>query len=597
MTVPFTDFENAIIRRTGSAIGAVDWTLEKILREIGPRVVSVKEFGAKPDGGTTDNLAPFLNAGEHLLGLGGGTLYVPGTVGGGSYYGFSAPLNFQNCPSGSELNGKCTLLMVGDGMQDEGGSRLSGNFAGRGVLEHHYGKQILRGIIRLGVTNGHSAGLGVIWNGTHCGHIDQCRVAAGAVGILNNNEGYVLSISNCDLYGYGNRGIGAALGQASVSHSSMVGWDVGCICYNAGSRVSSCRFEVNRFGFRAGLDVRAIVRATSSGTTFTVHEIYYGAINLNEVYVINAGHKTPGMYTYMFGGAAGAGVKTTNVPTYLNNETAILTFQSQVAGLHVDSITYERNDCAIDHVSGGGCSYNGQAVTGTVGTPRDVANITWASGVATVTTAQPHAWANGPHRVTIEEVPGRNDGWGINHVLATVTDATHFTYPLPVSPTAAYFPTMTYSGDIQFGVRIRGANATAFNGLSIGGNFEQAALDLYYDSNTLNAGLTFNGLTLNNTMGQLYGYGGTQVIPPASNMKATFTTGEYRNLELLFNELPGNVGGPANWSATFGMEYLVINCPTTAIGSAVSAGTATSPQKYKLFCSVGGTPGTWLRMI
>lgn len=557
-------FEAKVKRLVGTPTG---WTERKMNEMIGDLGVSVLDFGAVPDG-STDNYAAFINAGDYLLSRGGGILYVPGTVGSANSYNFATPLNFQNCANATNNR---FVYMMGDGALDLNGSRLTGSFPGQGVLEHHYGQQILRGVSRLGFINGSERGYGVVWNGTHVGQISQCRIFAVGVGIVSNNESYQLAIEHCDIYGSANRGIGVMGGQVSLRHSSIVGWDIGARFFNAGSNCDNCRFEVNRTGLQLGCTFDAIFTATISGTTMTTTNTAGFIYNLTDHGVVNlitGSYEVPQGIVYVIdqltGTAGGDG--TYQISHSLTRSTPFTALTGSISvdsGLSAHSLSFERNDTGIDCLAVGGCAISGVMISGTVGTGRPVSNITWASGgggVATVTTTDPH-YQSGTFSGFIDS--SNPSGYNVFSTAMTVTGANTFTYPLAVDP-GSYVGGAQWSPEIQYGMRVRAASGLAVCGMSISAEAETAGLDLTYDGNTSAGGVDFVGLSIS----------GGPIIAPPSNQKATIMFDGNPAFILNFNELPGQAGGPAGWTASEGMEYNITDGNTTTFGATAAGGGA-----------------------
>jgi len=591
------DFELSTVRRTGSATGALDMTLKDLL--LARRVVSVTEFGAIPDGTTVCD-TPILNAANYLLGLGGGVLYFPGTVNAqANYYKITIPINLASC---SNAAAERRLDLIGDNASTQDGTHIRGTINGDALIQVSSNSAGVRLIQGLGVFNYGLGGIGIRANGLQLIEISHCRVGAHGCGIMSNEEGGGLYIHNCDLYGNDCVGLGVQGHQTAVEHCAIVGWDVGISLINAGCKIAHNRVEQNRTAFMFGSDLIGVGRATSTGTSLDIDEFYYGTADAaSNTNIVKGSFSVPTEYVWISSGTSGLGVHTTNVDTYLTDETVWIYKVTSVQGVEISGNTFERNDVAVDHLSGNGCSYNGNMVTATVGARRQVTTITWAApggiGTATVTTPG-HKWGtSGTRRVTIEAIPlsGHNTNYEVISVIGTILNSTQFSYPLTPDPglyTASGSVQMYYSPDPAYGMRFRSPPATVVNGTTISGVFEQAALDLYHDGSTNHHQLSFHGLSINNTAMPTYG---DDIRDPPANHKCLFTDGQVQ-FNLTFTLLPGEVGGYG--AAAVGQEFVVTDGRDAAsavpdFGEVVTQGGGSTA--IKVFCQVAGAPGTWVR--
>jgi hypothetical protein len=562
------DFELADIRKSGASTTRV---LSDILSEQG---VSVADFGAVADGGSgspTDNLQAFLDAGEYLLARGGGVLYVPPTLGANNYYRISATLNFADCPSNTENS---FIYMEGGGALDNNGSRIVCDTSGHPVIQHDFGKQLLRGIKRIGITNGAVGGLGIQWNGTHVGEIAQCKIYANGCGIYSNTEGYQLAIDRCDIYGSGNQGIGVSLGQNSVSHTSIVGWDVGARFFNVGGQIEHTRFEVNKTGVQLGLTLDACITVSGiSGTTMTVSAVHGGGFIFNEathggLCTVSGGMHLPIGIVRVLSQLTGT---TGSTGTYQISETltrgsfnATTGRGSQITAMGIRDLSFERNNVSVDVIAASALDFSSTMISGTTGVGRDVANLSWSGGTVTVTTDEPH-YQSGTFLGGIDQATPQS-GYDIENTTCTVTGANTFTYALVSNPGVYTGTDAQWSNNIPYGMRIKGLAPGSMSAIAFTiSNATGAALDLQYDGNT-STYVTINAITFAATSGG--------IDAPPGNQKATFFFDGEPLYELLFNELPGQAGGPTGWGADLGMEYNVSDGSTATFGATVTGGGA-----------------------
>jgi Pectate lyase superfamily protein len=166
----------------------------------------------------------------------------------------------------------------------------------------------------------------------------------------------------------------------------------------------------------------------------------------------------------------------------------------QLAAFKLSTISFERNDTAIYVNNAYTGELDGLAFTGTVSpyfgpggaytNDLPIQSVSWAAGVATITTAVPHGIAK--YLSVVREggstfggsiydvsVPGYN-----TYAVCTVTGPSTITYPLAANPGSTGF-----GGKICVqpcaGLRAWSGGALSFNGVNAGGDFSNAGFDLY----------------------------------------------------------------------------------------------------------------------
>lgn len=258
-----------------------------------------------------------------------------------------------------------------------------------------------------------------------------------------------------------------------------------------------------------------------------------------------------------------------------NNETAILVGKdtggatNQLGGFTITGNSFERNTTCIDLWSGSGGIVAGNALTGTIGPPHNIASMSWSSassGVATCNSVYATGLSSG-NLISIENVTSTGPGsFNVTDIACNVVDADTFTYPLATNPGSVTVQG-TWSRNCLYGIRARGLTATTIAGNTVSVQAETASVDLTYDGNTSGTNNTFVGNTTT---------GSSTWIMPVNISKASFKYIENDNPAATMNyaDLPGQAGVYMT-PAIEGMEYDIINSNSSVWGATASGGGTT----------------------
>lgn len=167
--------------------------------------------------------------------------------------------------------------------------------------------------------------------------------------------------------------------------------------------------------------------------------------------------------------------------------------ESILHGSTISNVSFERNDVAVNVRQVSGVSLSALTITGSVapfygadgsGNDQLISGITWANGVATVTTAQPHgisAWLAAVRNggATFSSAINSSDvgGYNVGGAVCTITGASTFTYPLATNPGSAA-TTARFRLQPLAGMLFHSMQGCVFSALDVGGDFSSACFDL-----------------------------------------------------------------------------------------------------------------------
>jgi len=216
------------------------------------------------------------------------------------------------------------------------------------------------------------------------------------------------------------------------------------------------------------------------GETVTIAGI--SPTGYNGVYtIVSLPSSTSFTYSVAYPGPARAGIAVpklgvefdTNVDSSRNDPSAehfALLYWGSMGDNNLDARSNTR-DGADDNSHGAGVASDGsqplnpRSLTTTSASATRVANIAaaqWSAGTATITTSAPHGIANG-QRVVITDTSAL--GYKGTHI-ATVTDTTHFTYPVAAAPGA--YPYVATVAAATWSSNVATITTSAAHGLSTG---------------------------------------------------------------------------------------------------------------------------------
>jgi hypothetical protein len=406
--------------------------------------------------------------------------------------------------------------------------------------------------------------------------------------------------------------------------SFMMGGNGGCLV--------GCSSEHNRVGVRMGwLPSFALgtVGSPSSGNTITFASLTNAVI-------------------------VGRYVTGTNIPantfiTAINTSTNTITLNNPITGL-VSSVTFanetpsqgqavltyegERNGTYIDMYNCNGCYVTGTNMQGQVTSEPDPGNgvnpiitsISWSGGVATVTCARNH---NQPAGMQILQMYGAPNAWYpayhvVGWIIATFTsDATHFTYDLPVNPGSpnpinnTANPGLGWIHAQLYCMRFRKVHNSVIMGNGAQANVALASLDFEYapgitdrasafvpgqgqaqHGNNILWGITFNyGIQMPTTNTQnragwsIKGAGGpTNPLEGHGGWTGVSTVGSFVGL-MNVADLPNSTSGPYQFGPFEGQEFDIKDSTLAASGNfaAVVVGGGSNHVKVRY----GGSPLNW----